>query len=317
MNDEIISWLLDGPPWMRFAVELQLLDSAPDPQIPLCDESIQKLVRRLKDNRVGIPGLKTGKVTWAETGNAYWDLFFLTDIGLKADEMHLSSEFEGFLELQLPDGTFVTEDDHAPNYFCVSGIFLSAVARAGYKDDPRVRKYVQFILHTQRPYGGWHCAKDRAAGGELRHAESCPMDNLNILQLLGQYDQYRSNPRFNGAVDLLLDHWMRREEKWRPSDFGIGRKFKALEYPATKYGILRVLDVTSLFPHVFKNEGFTDMLDFVCQRSADGKFSADSVHEAYAEFDFGQKKEPSRWITFLVERVKKRIADYAANLANV
>jgi len=309
MNEEIIGWLLEGPSWMRFAVESQLLDSEPDPQTALQDKSIQKLVRRLRDARVGIPALKTGKVTWAETGNAYWDLFFLTDIGLSACDMQLENEIEEFFKLQLPDGTFVTEDDHAPNYFCVSGIFLSSVARAGYKDDPRIRKYVQFILDTQRPDGGWHCGDDHTSGAKYRGSESCPMDNLNILQLLGMYEEYRNDPRFNGAIDILLEHWLRREEGWRPADFGIGRRFKALEYPATKYGILRVLDVASLFPHALKNEGFMDMLNLVCNKSADGKFLAESVPGVYAEFDFGQKEEPSRWITFLIERVKKRIAD--------
>jgi len=45
MNEEIIGWLLEGPSWMRFAVESQLLDSEPDPQTALQDKAIQKLVR--------------------------------------------------------------------------------------------------------------------------------------------------------------------------------------------------------------------------------------------------------------------------------
>ena len=313
MNQEIINWLLDGPVWVRFAVESQLLDMNPTPRTALQDESIRTLIRRLKDEKIGIPGLKTGKVTWADTGNAYWDLFFLTDIGLTAPGMDLEDEIEEFFQLQLPDGTFITEDDHAANYFCVSGIFLSSVARAGYRNDARMAEYVGFILSTQQPDGGWHCGDDHTSGGKYKGSESCPMDNLNILQLLGQYDEYRNDARFNGAFNLLFEHWRRRDERWRPSDFGIGKRFKTLEYPATKYGILRVLDVASLFPYASATNGFMDMLDFACQKSVGGKFSAESIHEAYSEFDFGQTKEPSRWITFLIERIKKRAADSAAN----
>ena len=305
MNKEIIDWLLEGSPWLRFAVESQLLGLKPDTQAVLQDASIKKIMHRLKDPNIGIPGLKTGKVTWDKTGNAYWDLFFLTDIGLTAREIGVEREIEEFLELQLPDGTYVTEDHHAPNYFCVSGIFLSAVARAGYTDHPRIRKYAEFILNTQQP-DGWHCGDDHTSGGKYQGTDSCPMDNLNILQLLGQYEKYRTDSRFDGAVDLLLEHWERKDEGLRLSDFGIGKRFKALEYPAMKYGIMRVLDVVSLFPHAFGTSGFESMLDFVQGKSVDGKYVPESIPEAYSEFDFGQMQRPSRWLTFLVQRIEKR-----------
>jgi hypothetical protein len=305
MDQRIIEWLLEGPAWMRFAVETHLLDGRPDEGAALRETSIQRLLRRLKDERVGIRALETGKVTWAETGNAYWDLFFLTDIGLTAQQMRITDEIEEFLERQLPDGTFVTEDDHASNWFCVSGIFLSGVARAGYREHPRMRACVHYILGAQRS-DGWHCGLDHVSGGKYEGAESCPMDNLNILQLLGQYEEFRRDSRFNDAINLLLDHWMRRDEKWRLTGFGIGKRYKTIEYPAVKYGILRVLDVVSLFPYAAGREGFRDMLEFVGRKSVNGRFLAESAREAYADFDFGQTREPSRWLTFLIERVKKR-----------
>ena len=82
-----------------------------------------------------------------------------------------------------------------------------------------------------------------------------------------------------------------------------------LEYPAVKYGILRVLDVLSLYPYALKNKIFGDMLQFVRQKEQNGKYSAESVHEAYNEFDFGQIAEPSRWITFLINRIEQRVSE--------
>jgi hypothetical protein len=305
MNQGIIEWLLEGPPWVRFAVETHLLDAKPDAASALREAPIQRLLRRLKDERGGIRALETGKVTWAETGNAYWDLFFFTDIGLTAQQMRITDEIEEFLERQLPDGTFVTEDGHASNWFCVSGIFLSGVARAGYREHGRMGKCIQYILSEQRS-DGWRCGLDHTSGGNYEGAESCPMDNLNILQLLGQYEEFRRDSRFNGAIDLLLEHWMRRDEKWRLTGFGVGKRYKTLEYPAVKYGILRVLDVVSLFPYAATREGFRDMLEFVERKSVNGRYQAEAAHGAYGDFDFGQTREPSRWLTFLVERIKRR-----------
>ena len=146
------------------------------------------------------------------------------------------------------------------------------------------------------------------AGTEGWENTGCPMDNLNVLMLLGQYEKYRDNPELNGAIDLLLEHWARRGEGWHKDGFGVGCRFQSLEYPAIKYGILRVLDVLSMFPYAIKTPGFRSMMGFVRQKSTDGKYSAETISDAYNGFDFAQTEQPSHWLTFLVTRIEKRIA---------
>ena len=92
MDKKVLDWLLAGPAWLRYAVELQLLDARPDVTPVLQDSAIQKIIARLKGSTAGIPALKTGKVHYTETGKAYWDLFFLADIGLNARDSGLDSE---------------------------------------------------------------------------------------------------------------------------------------------------------------------------------------------------------------------------------
>jgi hypothetical protein len=129
------------------------------------------------------------------------------------------------------------------------------------------------------------------------------MEDMNILMLLGQYKDYRDSPRLNGAIDHLLSHW---EEGSNRCGFGVGKRFRSLQYPAVKYGILRVLDALSLFPYAMESNTFTKMLDFVRAKAVGGKYTAEAVDPAYGEFDFGQQKEPSRWLTFLINRIEKR-----------
>jgi hypothetical protein len=308
MNENITSWLKEGAPWLKYAVETQLLDSKSDASQVVKDKSISVVINRLKDNSVGIPALKTGKVTYIKTGNAFWDLYFLADIGLSAKDVKIEKEVEELFKLQLVDGSLILMDGAKPGYHCIPTIILSSLAKMGYKDDPHISKFLQNVLDLQRLDGGWHCALSRAKCNRLQDSESCPMDNLNVLMLLAQYDELRTDSRFNGAIDLLLRHWQKRREPWRPYGFGIGSDFSKLRYPAVKYGILRVLDALSLYPHAVQGKEFQDMLNFVLQKSKDGKYCAESVSRSYTEFDFGQTKEPSRWITFLVNRIEKRIS---------
>lgn len=50
------------------------------------------------------------------------------------------------------------------------------------------------------------------------------------------------------------------------------------------------------------------MVQIIIQKSnEEGKYYAESVWRAWGGWSFGQKKEPSAWITFLVYRILMRI----------
>jgi hypothetical protein len=303
LDREVLDWLLEGPAWVKYAVELQLLGNEPDVRPVLQDNSILKLISRLKDSNAGIPALKTGRVHYTETGKAYWDLFLLADIGLTISDLKLESQAEEIFRFQQRDGSFIIPPNVQDNYYCMSAILISSLAKMGYRDDPRLEKYIRVILSSQNFDGGWHCYNSCFDALDI---ESCPMDNLNILMLLGQYDKYRDNPVLKGAIDLLLQHWESRSRGWHPHGFGVGRRFMSLQYPAVKYGILRVLDVLSPFSYAVNSSAFQGMFDFVRHKAADGKYHAESTDGAYAGFDFAQKEEPSRWLTFLINRIEKQ-----------
>lgn len=296
MDKSVLDWLLAGPAWLRYAVARQLLDSSPDISPVLQDSAIQGLIARLRSDAAGIPALKRGLVHYTATAKAYWDLFFLADIGLSVNDLGLEKEAEAIFRFQEPGGSFVIPPNVRENYFCMSSIIISSLARMGYRDDPRVLKYVRLAMDSRSLDGGWHCY------GDL-DIESCPMDNLNVLMLLGQYEQYRSSASLKRAIDLLLEHWRVRANL---HGFGVGRRFMSLQYPAVKYGILRVLDVLSFFPYAAAAPDFESMLDFVHNKAVNGRYFADAFDSTYAGFDFAQDKEPSRWITFLVNRIDKR-----------
>jgi hypothetical protein len=304
MDKEIIEWFLEGPAWLRYAVEKQLMGSQPDMQPVLNDPAIMEIMERLRDQRRGIPAINTGYMNSDEYGNPYWDLFFLADIGLSAADVNLKKEIDDFLNSQSYKGTFITEFGMEPSYFCKSAILLSSIARLGYQNEPHVKKYAHLLLSSQRLDGGWYCNPNHDIGGPLQYEPSCPQENLNILLLLGQYAEYRNDPRFNGAIDLLLNHWEMRNTGTQIVYFGVGRRYQSLHYPATRYGILRVLDAISLFPYSFNKASFRSMLNFVRQKSVDGKYRP-GIPSSYTDLE--PQNEPSRLITFIVNRIEKRV----------
>jgi hypothetical protein len=299
LDKKVLDWLLEGPAWLKYAVELQLLDQKPGTDTALKDNSIRKIISRIKGNDVGIPAIKSGRVHYTEAGKAYWDLFFLADIGVTVKDAGLEAEAEEIFKFQSRDGTFTMPPNVQNNYFCMSAILIASLAKMGYRNDPRVIKYIRAVMSTQMPGGGWDCYGDSYGIGD-----SCPMDDMNILMLLGQYLDYRNSPRIYGAIDNLLTHWQERTHLY---GFGVGKRFRSLQYPAVKYGILRVLDVLSFFPYAVRSPAFQNMLDCVHAKAVNGRYFAESVDMVYTDFDFNQTKEPSRWITFLISRIDKRI----------
>lgn len=301
--DKVTGWLLDGPEWIKYAVRTQLLGETGDAEAALADEAVQGIVARLKDKRHGIGAWRTGAVSCEVQGSAIWDLFLLSDIGFNAEQLGIQAEAEAILKSQRPDGAFLTEPGMQDNYFCLSGVLLACLARVGYAEAPEMTRFVHRLLLEQRPGGGWNCEDSRT---------DCPMDNLNVLMLLGQYPKYTADSRLNGALDLLLGHWAQRGQGLRLAGFGIGRRYRSLQYPAIKYGILRVLDVACGFPHAAAQPAFRDMLDYVRGRGRDGYYYAEMPPESYRGFDFAQTELPSRWISFLVRRIEERAAETGA-----
>ena len=306
MDQNIIDWLLEGPAWLRYAVEGQLLGSQPDLQGALRDDAFMEIITRLKNKQRGIPALLSGHLNSDEYENPYWDLFFLADLGYKAPDLGINREIEVFLNSQSERGTFITEFGMEPGYFCKSAIVLSSSARLGYQNNPHVKKYIRHLLPLRRLDGGWYCNPNHDIGAALQDEPSCPQDNLNILLLLGQYEEFRHDPGFDGAIDLLLRHWEMRNTGAQIVYFGVGRRYQALSYPAARYGVLRVLDALSLFPSAVRKTSFHSMLEFVRRKAVAGKYLVETP-TPYTNLE--PPNQPNRLLTFIIQRIEKRIED--------
>jgi hypothetical protein len=86
--------------------------------------------------------------------------------------------------------------------------------------------------------------------------------------------------------------------------FYMGTDFRKLKVPFVWYDLLHVLDVLRRFPWLRGDARLHAMLE-VLKSKADqqGRFTLESIWTAWKDWEFGQKKEPSRWLTLMAWRI--------------
>jgi len=90
----------------------------------------------------------------------------------------------------------------------------------------------------------------------------------------------------------------------------MGTDFSRLKAPFIWYDVLHVADALSRLPWLRQDPRLQDMVSVMTgQVAADGRATPGSVWMAWKDWEFGQKKVPSRWVTLLVERVRQRMED--------
>jgi len=319
--ERVIDWLLEGPAWIEYRTRLDLLDEPEDsPQVVaarqamIADEQVQDLVTELAD----WPGiiLKSHK----NAGHPLHKLVFAADLGLRAGDLGLDSIIERILERQSPEGPFQIlvnipqrfggsgEDQHAW-MLCDAPLVLYALCAFGLGDDPRVSAATRYLADLIRA-NGWPCAATAELGkfkGPGRKDDPCPYANLVMLRVLAQMPDWRDSPAAHTGAETLLDLWERRTET-RPYLFAMGTDFRKLKAPLVWYDILHVLDVLTRLPWIRGDRRLQEMANLVAAKAdQQGCFTAESMWQAWKEWEFGQKRAPSRWVTLLAKRVLKRL----------
>jgi hypothetical protein len=90
--------------------------------------------------------------------------------------------------------------------------------------------------------------------------------------------------------------------------FYMGTDFRKLKVPLVWYDIIHVLDVLSRFPWVMKDSRLLDMLGILKGKAdTQGRYTLESIWTAWKDWEFGQKKTPSRWLTLTAWRIINRV----------
>ena len=316
-----IEWLLEGEPWGVYRTRVDLLGRPEDdPQVrssrqaTLASPRIQNLLTEL----AGWPG--TVISSHKSAGQPFHKLTFIADVGLKADDPGMGPVIARILGHQSPEGPFQlpvnipvqyggTGQDQWAWALCDAPLIVYALVKFGLANEPAVQAAIQHLAGLIRD-NGWPCAVSKELGkfrGPGRKDDPCPYANLAMLKALSQIPAWRDSQACHVGAETLLALWSDSAMR-HPYMFFMGTDFRKLKAPLVWYDILHVLDVLSQLPWLKQDARLLDMLNLLRSKADEqGRFTPESVWNAWKDWEFGQKRTPSRWLTFLAWRVMNRI----------
>lgn len=315
-DSPVIHWLLTAAePWVVYNTLLDLADAHPDSQeVQAAYQAMQKhphVAVLIASLDVWPPAQPLGRAY--DPKDSLWKLNTLADFGLRRDDTRIAALAERLFAAQGENGGFLhggfdhTRSWHTRPYICIAHVMTYALARFGYEDDPRLGRAYEHIQTWQRVDGGWH-PNELNLPGQVREAEpSCPFGVVNVLRALAAYPAWREGNVAARAAEFLLMCWERRAEPYRPVGFGTGTTWNKIQYPFVQYQLLKTVDTLAQIPAARQDPRFLEMLSQLeNKQNANGRWTAEGVNKPWSDFDFGQKKQPSAWLTFLAQRALHR-----------
>lgn len=320
MNDKNIAWLLQGDSWIEYRTRLDLLNQTEkDPQVIT--------VRKAMLADAKIQSLLTGLMNWPGTvlnshksaSQPFHKLAFIADLGLRVSDPPVKKIVNKVMEHQSKQGPFQLTMN-IPSHFggsgkdewawalCDAPIVVAALIQLGLSDDKRVQTAIKHLDGLVCD-NGWPCAVSPELGkfrGPGRKDDPCPYATLVMLKVMAEIPELQEGKSAKIGVETLLSLWDESMER-HPYMFFMGTDFRKLKAPLFWYDILHVLDVLSHFKWARKDKRFKEMLKLVESKvDRDGRYIPESIWTAWKDWDFGQKKIPSKGLTLFVQRILKR-----------
>ena len=198
---------------------------------------------------------------------------------------------------------------------CDHNIIVSVLLLAGLAEDKRVQFGLERMneLLTKTTQGkGWKC--EPWLYYKRRVNDVCPMIVADALR------GYWTIPKDHwpeGLIDAgktLLNCWSNRAAD-KPYMFGHGKKYRLPRAPFFWYNIGTILDSVRHYPELIKTQPFRELLAVsVLKFSSEGLFIPQTVYLYFKDYSFGQKKEPSPWMTLFLSRIYKNALESDPNI---
>lgn len=318
ISNGLTEWLLKSNPWTEYNTRIDLLKQKASSK--LVEESKNKmmmhpLIAQLLDELKEWPGHALKRHNDAK--HLTHKLAFLANIGIDKDNEIITQVANKIFKQQSEEGAFQITVNIPIRYggsgidedswmLCDFPTTLYALLKMGWVEDNEIRLAVNYLKELVKE-NGWPCASSPKFGGKFKgpgkRSDPCPYANLITLKALSQDPKSLNSDECKIGVETILSLWENRK-KIKPFLFAMGTDFKKLKAPLIWYDILHVTSVLSEFNWVKKDERLLEMISIIREKAdKTNQFTAESVWRAWKDWDFGQKREPSPWITFLATKI--------------
>lgn len=247
-------------------------------------------------------------------------LLFLLEIGLDTDVSEIQKAVEKIMVHKDKNGVYQSLTN-IPKHFggsgedtfgwclCDAPLLLYALLKAGIEYENHIRQGVEYLLSFYKNQG-FPCSVSKELGkfrGPGRKDDCCPYATLIMLKLLSCIPEYNNSKISKEMVMIMLSLWENSLDK-HPYMFYMGNDFRKLKAPAIWYDIVSVVDVLSRFDFVRSDSRFNEMISLIKDKQDEnGLFTPEAVYQKCKNWDFGQKKQPSPYLTYLCNQILIRV----------
>jgi hypothetical protein len=247
-------------------------------------------------------------------------LLFLLDIGFDSEVPEIKAAVDEILKHRDEHGIYQSMTN-VPKHFggsgedvfswclCDAPLLLLALLKAGMDYHEYIKQGVDYLVALYRD-SGFPCAVSPELGkfrGPGRKDDCCPYATLIMADLLVHIPEYQNSQIAVSSVNVLLSLWENSFEQ-HPYMFYMGTDFRKLKAPSCWYDIVSVAGVLSKYEFVRDDPRFLEIIDHIKNKQdTDSFFTPESAYRKLKDWDCGQKKTPSPYLTYLCYRIFERL----------
>ena len=313
--DAINFILKNGEAWLQYATKVNILKESKERLTELkCQALNDPLIKEYLNDISNYHSIlvKNHK----DPNLPIYKLLFLLDIGFGNEITEIQEAINQILEHKDISGVYQSRTN-IPKHFggngedtfgwclCDAPLLLLALLKAGVNYEEHIKQGVEYLISFFKDVG-FPCTVSPEFGkfrGPGRKDDCCPNASLQMLKLLSAIDEYsQAEITINTAMEFL-SLW---ENSWErhPYMYYMGTDFRKLKAPPVWYDLVSVTDALRHVKTVKSDERFIGMVELIrSKQDSDGIFTPESVYQKFKGLDFGQKKMPSPYLTYLCYKI--------------
>jgi len=312
IRSNVIRWLLDGDPAIRWQVMHDVLGAA--------ERTVERERRRVASDGWGARLLarQDSKGTWASGlssgGGLYspkwisttYTMLLLRDFGLPVSNRQARKACRLLLDGGLQRDGGINYGTWASwtrtSETCISGMVLSLLSYFEFDDD-RVDSIADHLLGQQLSDGGWNCERPRGATHSSFHTTLSVLEGLRLYEVHRRRKARAVRAAQRRGREFLLVHRLFRSH--RTGDIVKPILLRLSFPPRWHYDILRALDYFRAV-NAPRDKRLAEAIEILRKKQRkDGRWALENRYKGKTYFELERLGGPSRWNTLRSLRVLK------------